>query len=432
MIGSARAVAKSKPDKAHQPVYDLWLVATLAGAVDASRRLLLLMYGRLPPAKKVLTVLSTHALDGISRAAGFGDVTGGEPSSPYGLAGPGSLHERVTAAAHGMMVRLTGNAFQGEIPTDDAWRRKPVDDPWRAIDRWRRVQGLVQPGEVTAARERDALERLDEILADVAAGARPVGGGNEVTLALDLALRHGQADRARAWVMAHAGLVRRQVEALACLPTPAQALVSGFFAPASAHPRASIEAEVEAVEAAVDAAMAAPSRKPTAKVPKVQRRRVTVLYAQVYLEPPELTGDESAEVYFQDERESAQGMSLFATKVGIATPSETESVDVRVVIELDAERLELGDALQAVSFPLHVRAGGVCVRGVADEQGEPLVIPPGRYDVAALFTAAGKPRGGLRKLGLSLSFRRAGALDAPRVYRMADGEPPADVVSNAS
>lgn len=134
MIGSARLVEKSSPDKAHRPIYDLILTVTLAGAVDAARRLLALAYGRLPPAKRVATALSTHALDGLSLAAGFGDVTRGAPSTPYGLSVVhGPLEARVAAAAQGMMARLTADAFVGEPPTDDAWRERSVDDPWRAI-----------------------------------------------------------------------------------------------------------------------------------------------------------------------------------------------------------------------------------------------------------------------------------------------------------
>lgn len=277
----------------------------------------------------------------------------------------------------------------------------------------------------TAARERDALERLTEILADLAAGARPVAGGNEVVVALDLALRHDEVDRARAWVVAHAAIIRGQVEALACLPATAKALVDGFFAAAGAHSRAAIDAEVAAVEAAVDKLLGAATIKPkkAPKVPKVQRRRVSALYSQVYLEPVELTASESTQIYFQAEHDSASGMSLFETKVGVATPSDTESVDVRVVFEPDATAVDVGDALQAVCFPIAVREGGVCLRGVADQDGEPLVIPPGRYDVAAVFTAPARrdrKTAGLRKLGLVLSFRREGALDAPRTLRIAD------------
>lgn len=421
MIGTARAIAKGKPDKLQRPLYDLLLMAILAGQVAAARRLLGLLYGHLPHPTKVVTALSTHALDGLSLAAGWGDVTHGQPTTAYGLGViDGPLEARVAAAANGMMTRLVRNAFMGAAPTDDTWRDRPAADPWRAIERWRRVQGLLQPEVVTAARERDALARLDAILGDIAAGARPVAGGSELVVALDLALRHGDVDRARAWATTHAAIVRDQVDALACLPSSAKALVEGLFSAASAHSPAAIEAEASAVEAALEALSGAPARKLT-KPPKVQRRQVVTLYSQLYVEPADLTAAESKQVYFQRARDVARGMSPFTTKVGITTPPDTASVDVRVVFEPDAGELDIGDALQAVVFPLTVRDGGVCLRGVADEEGEPLVIPSGRYDVAALFTAPARRTKGLRKLGLTLSFRREGALAAPRTLRLADG-----------
>ena len=68
-------------------------------------------------------------------------------------------------------------------------------------------------------------------------------------------------------------------------------------------------------------------------------------------------------------------------------------------------------------------------RGASDEGDEPFPIDPGPHDVLATFAPLGKPRGGLRRFLLRLSFRPTGSLAAPRCLLLEDGsEPPTKIV----
>ncbi len=439
---AARKLGKARGDKAHALVYEALKIAALAGDADAARPLVDAMYGGLPPAKKVLTALATHAIDGLCHATGFGDLTGGKPTFAHALAADGPLAQRVADAERGMRYRLTASAYAGAYPQDDAWRDRPRDDPWFAIDRFRRVQLLLHPDHVTPAREREALTRLRELLADWPLEERGPGGGSELVLALELGLRLRADDDVRTWLSTHGARVHAQklAEPLLCLPAVATALAAGLLRPLVVPEPAELARAFAAVTSAVTALrQAAPSTsaRPT-RPPKVQKRRVSCEYAQVHLEPATLTAAEQAQTHFQDPRESAQGMSLFPTMVGLATPSETAHVDVAVVIAAPGSALAPlpADAVQAVAFPIVVR-DRLRLRGVSDDDDEePLSIPPGRYDVLAVFTPGKRPRRAdptaLRTFALHLAFHTAGTLAAPRCLRLDDGTPPpTKIVANS-
>lgn len=209
-------------------------------------------------------------------------------------------------------------------------------------------------------------------------------------------------------------------------------MVDGFFWPV-------LGASVDAIEKALAAlprpkAVTGAAAKAKAKAPRVQRRVVTAEYSQVQLEPASRTKAEAGLVYFQKRGESAQGMSIFPTMVGIATPSETERVDARITIASRAPAI--GRAVQAVAFPLTVR-GPLHLRSVSDDDEDlaPLIVPPGSYDVMAAFSRAkasrAAARSGLRRFALELTFCPAGSLGAPRCHRLEDGtRPPAKLVVN--
>ena len=170
--------------------------------------------------------------------------------------------------------------------------------------------------------------------------------------------------------------------------------------------------------------------------PQVQKCRATANYSQVTLEPEVLEGAEKEQVTFEDRRESDQGMSIFATVVGLATPGDTAWVDVAVTIDPASTGVPYrDDAVQVVAFPFVVR-GPFYVRGVDDgDDMDPIVIPNGRYDVLAQFFPKEAPpaeaEASLRVFDLELSFRPEGSLGAPKCFRLEDGAtPPADLVTH--
>lgn len=420
-----RASSKQRPPL----LYDAFQLAAVAGLVEPARALLALLYTT-PPAA-VFTALSTQAIDGFAAAAGLGDLTGGRPS-PAGAPAPGtSLADRVAAGERTVRARLTGNAFAGAVPTDDAWRARPASDPWFRIDRWRRVQGLLT-GAPTAAVEDDARARLREILADPTIGARTPGGADGLTLGLDLALRHGSVADVDDWLARHGAWLDEPfvIEAMLCLPALARAMVAGTLARVTGDGPALARALADVVRAA--SAGAATAAVSAAAPPAVQRRTVEASYSQIQLEPEARTVAEARQVYFQDRRESPQGMSLFPTMVAIATPTDVGRVDISITRADTAPALD--GAVQAVSFPLEVR-GPLVLRSVddADDGPTPFTIAPGRYDVHAAFRPSGKrrrPRTGLWRLDLALTFCPAGALGAPRCYLLADGAPPSTIFAH--
>lgn len=428
----AKKLAKAAPKQGPKLAYEAFQLAALAGEVEAARALLGALYAT-PPAE-VFTALSTHAMDGFAAAAGLGDVTGGRPAYDRALVQGGPLAERIAAIERGIRARLTTNAFAGDYPKDDAWRAKPPTDAWYAIDRWRRVQGLLR-GAPTREVELDALGRLRELLADPTGRPNGPGGADALVVALDLALRHGATTDVDGWLAARGAWLTGPfvVETMLCLPAVARAMVAGAFRTGLGAPPADVAAALaEVVRAAGGTAEPAKPARP-AKIPKVQKRTVEGEYSQVHLEPETRTAAEARHVYFQDRRESAQGMSIFPTMVGIATPSDTGTV--AVVITIAPAAPPLAGAVQAVAFPLAVR-GPLVVRGVSDldDDLEPFVVPPATYDVQATFTPparAGKPRSGLRRFTLALTFCPAGSLGAPRCYLLEDGSaPPSEIVAH--
>lgn len=424
----AKQIAKAAPEKRHASVHQAFLIAALAGDRERAR-VLAEALGRgapgMPPAKKVITALSTHALDVWCHAAGLGDLSGGKPTHDYAFVKEGSLDERVKAIESGVRARVTANAYAGDYPKDDSWRDRPAGDPWRFNDRWRRVQWLAMPDNATKANELDALERLREILGEWGPTTRGAGYGSEIVLAIDVALRHGAKADAASWIETHAEKLRESLsaETAMCFPAIAEEMVRGGFRAAIGVAEKDLAAAFAPIEAALGAAVEAPASPK--KVPAVQKRTVTCEYSQVHLEHVELTAEEREQVFFQLDDDSKRGMSLFATRVGIATPGDTEDVRASIRIEPTTKhsKADLDGAVQAVAFPLEVR-GPLVLRSVSsdDDADEPLVVPPGRYDVLAVFTNEKKPKGSpLRRFDLALSFRAEGSLGAPKTFVTEEG-----------
>jgi hypothetical protein len=119
-------------------------------------------------------------------------------------------------------------------------------------------------------------------------------------------------------------------------------------------------------------------------------------------------------------------MSLFPTKAGIGTPGETHYVDAEVSLSRRGLRPEdLEGAAQAIAFPLIVR-GPLRLRSTsAGEDDEPLMVPPGTYDVLARFFPKKAPAksaaAALRVFRLAITFHPPGALDAPKTLRLDAG-----------
>ena len=426
-----KQIAKAAPEKRHSSVHQAFVIAALAGDRERARTFAeALARGApgMPPAKKVITALSTHALDVWCHAAGLGDLTGGKPNHDYALVKEGRLEERVKAIEIGVRERVTMNAYAGDYPKDDSWRDRPKGDPWRFNDRWRRVQWLAKPENATKESELDALGRLREILGEWGPTSRGAGYGNELVLAIDLALRHGANDDASRWIEAHGSRLREAIlgDVALCFPAIAAEAVRGGLQLAVGVGEKELAAAFAPIEAALaDGGAAAKSAAKTAKVPAVQKRTVSCEYSQVHLEHAERSADENDQVYFQLDGDTERGMSLFPTMVGIGTPTDTEDVRASVRIEPTKKhsKADLEGAVQAVAFPLEVR-GPLVLRSATsgDDDDDPLIVPPGRYDVLAVFTNERKLKGSpLRKFDLSLSFRAEGSLGAPKTITMEEG-----------
>jgi hypothetical protein len=182
---------------------------------------------------------------------------------------------------------------------------------------------------------------------------------------------------------------------------------------------------LKAADAAIHVAMQAEKARQTKKTPKVQKRRVSAEYSQIHLEPDELDATEFEQVYFQEETDSARGMSLFATKVGIATPSETDYVDAEITIaecahDAPGSASNLTNVVQAVEFPLIVR-GPLVLRSVSGDEQDAFNVAAGSYSVLARFFAKKAPRAsaaaGLRVFKLALTFHRSTGLSSAKTHR---------------
>jgi hypothetical protein len=401
----------------YRPLFEVFVVYAAAGDVARASRVLDWMYGRIPPATAVATVLSTHALDGFCAAAGLGDRTRGLPRRAPPTAGREGLEARVEDGEAMVRQRLVGYAYGGEFRTDDAWEQLPASDPWRRIRQWGRIQRLVAEDQ-----QQEALVRLDRYLDELRPDQRGVGYGSELVLALDLGLRHGQRERVQKWLAQHSHRFASDIslmETALCLRTVAGAIAAGALRDAVGLSDAECEGALQAADSAVEASLSAAPQA----VPKIQRRRVSCEYSQVHLEPATLDEAEREQVYFQQHVDSERGMSLFPTKVGIGTPGETAYVDAEVSLSrrgLTPEDLE--GVVQAVAFPLVVRGTLQLRSATGGEDDEPLALPPGAYDVLARFFPKKAPRksaaAGLRVFRLALTLHPAGALDAPKTLRL--------------
>jgi hypothetical protein len=260
---------------------------------------------------------------------------------------------------------------------------------------------------------------IDALAADPAAFAH--GLGSEVVLGLDLALRHG-APVAR-WVTRFAPTLLNElkIEQMLCLPAVAKAIVGGLFREVVGLTDAQSAEVLAGIEAAAGGApAAAPKVVPSGSV----KRTVSCDSSQFSLEHVD---SKPSEAYFQDDREHAQGMSIFPGHVGIATPAETAECAVEVRVEKQPPKaLGVDAAAQAVSFPFAVR-GPLVLRSLmssaADE--DPFEVAHGAYDVLAIFRAAkGRRDDSLRKFTVTITFVPSGALNAPGCLKLEDGGTP--------
>jgi hypothetical protein len=407
-----KTVAKTRPDMLYGQLFRVFLI--FAGAGDASRvnHVLSWMYGpRIPAPKGVPSFLSTFAVDGFCAAAGLGDRTRGLPQRAPG-APPGALDQRVATAEALVHDRLAQNYanYTGHAAEDDAWRDRPPSDPRRQEDQWSRIKLAMRNGQ-----ERDALARLITYLDELAAHDRGAGHGDELILALELALRNGEAARVPAWIARHGHLFASEeflLQCALCLPRLASAIAGGLLTETFGLSHRELETALGTLDAALETAIATTS---VDKAPKVQKRRVSCEYSQLHLEPESLDNLEKRQVYFQKNGESERGMSLFPTMVGIATPTATDYVDAEISV-VEGGRPDLKGAAQVVAFPFLVR-GPLVLKNVVGNDDDPFLVPLGSYDVLARFTPKKAPRAsaasGLRVFSLALSFHPEGALDAP-------------------
>ena len=417
LLQLAKDLGKARPKARHRLLFEAFEVVAAAGSVKHASALLDWAYGpRSPAPTEVATALSTAAIDGFCYAAGLGDRTRGLPRHERTVTSHGPLAERVREAEQTVRGRLTMNAYGDAMPSTDAWMNKPPNDRWRSIDRWRRIQRLVQEG-----READALDRLVSLLGEQSADERGAGYGDELVLALDLALRLGREELIGGWLTRHGHRFESEgllLQLSLCLPLVAAKLAEGLL-------RATIglsEQDLDAAMAALDAALTLSNAAlPVKAAVQVQKRRVSCEYSQVHLQPESLDEAELSQVFFQKPDDSQQGMSLFPTKVGIATPSDTDYVDAEITLS-DEREPALADVVQAVAFPLVVRGPLVLASVSSDGEEEPLAIPPGTYDVLARFVPKKAPKAsasaGLRVFALRLSFHPTMSLGAPRTLRV--------------
>lgn len=414
----AKELAKASPKKIHRVLFDAFEIVVATGDVARARTLVEWMYGRAPAPTEVASALSTQAIDGFSAAAKLGDRTRGLPCFPPSDAAPAPLAERVKGAEAMVRGRVLVNAYAGDLPTDDGWQKKKPSDPFRVIDRWRRIQGLTAAG-----KEKDALERLISLVDEWSPDERGAAYGDELVLALDLALRHGAKGKIPGWLERHGARFTDEgfmVQTALCFPAVAAFVVAGGLRDVIGLSDAELDAAMKALDAAFPAAPPAKAPKAAKAPPAVQKRRVGAEYSQVHLGPAEPTAAEKKNVHFQKKTDTRRGMSLFSTMVGIGTPTDTDYVDAEITLS-SAKKADLDGAVQAVAFPLEVR-GPLLLSSVSGDEDEAFVIPPGSYDVLARFLPKKAPKAsaaaGLRVFGLALSFHPAGALGAPKTLKI--------------
>ena len=417
----AKELAKASPKKVHRVLFDAFEIVAAAGDVPRATKLVEWVYGRAPAPTEVASALSTQAIDGFCAAAKLGDRSRGLPCFPPSDAPASGLADRVKAAEAMVRGRVFVNGYGGKMPTDDGWQKKKPSDPFRAIDRWRRIQALCLAG-----KEKDALARLEALVDEWEPDERGVAYGDELVLALDLALRNGKAAKIPGWLARHGARFADEsflIQTALCFPAVAAFVAGGGLREVIGLSDVDLDGALRALDAAFPAtAKAAPAKAAATKAPKVQKRRVGAEYSQIHLGPASLTAAEKEQVHFQKKTDSKRGMSLFPTMVGIGTPTDTDYVDVEVSLSAE-KKVDLAGAVQAVAFPLEVR-GPLLLSSVSGDEDEPVTVPTGTYDVLARFFPKKAPKAsaeaGLRVFALSLSFHPAGSLGAPKTLRMAE------------
>ncbi|CAN5291700.1 hypothetical protein BH09MYX1_BH09MYX1_45690 [soil metagenome] len=426
----ATKLAKAKPDKAYALLHQAFLIFAAAGDAEHATAIVHLVYdGAIPKPTKLVHALGTGPMDGFADANGLPDLTLGEPRAHHLPAGR-PLGERVAITAGLVRHRLTGDAYT-QLPSPKA--------PFAELEGrelWRKAQMLAHPTTDDGATPKTEAEALQALTRYMDAWCnhpeeRGAGYGQELVLACDLALRHGASADLDRWLAVLGDKLFAYASDALCLPAVARALAGGLL-----RDRAAISATeaTDAFAAIESAARALGDGHAGAALDRgTIVREVSAEYSQFYLGHEERPDDE---VFFQDPRESAQGMSLFASQVGIATPSETASCIVQLAVVAKPPRASPGP-VQAVAFPFVVR-GPLYVRSVSgggDDEDRAIVIAHGTYDVLARFFPSPAPKedeaAGLRVFRVTLDFLPAGTAGAPKCVTLEQGNPPKTIFSHA-
>lgn len=420
----ARALPKANALKAYELLRRAFLIFAASGDVDRAEAVVRIVYapGR-PPPSKVVYALGTGDMDGFLRAAGRGDLTRGVPhgSGQYGplLAPDADLETRVAYWASEVRRRVTLDAYSHLPPPNAPWQQLEGRELWQAAQRLARPESDGAPSD----HEPEALDALTKYLCSWASrpGDPGAGFGAELVLGLDLALRHGEG-RLPSWLPALATHLFSSLPEALCTPSVARAIAGGALRDFIGLSEEDRSASLEALAAAVAGGPAA-AAPPMARPGKPVKREVGCDSSQFHIEH---TQSKQSAPYFQDDRESAQGMSIFADRVGVATPRETSTCKVEIAVAPEPPELT-PDAVQAVAFPFDVHSALV-LRGVASTEAdeEPFEVPTGAYDVLVVFRRRGgkaKPRSGLRTFDVTVSFCPRGSLAAPRCLKLEEGQP---------
>lgn len=420
----ATKLGKAKPDKAYALLHGAFLVYAAAGDAAHADAIVQRIYdGALPKPTKLIHVFGTGPIDGFAFAAKLPDRTGGEPRAHH--VPPGTpLAERVRMTEGLVRHRLTGDAY-GQFP--------PPKQEWTELEGrelWRKAQILARPTTddgAPSATEADALAALTKYVdrwCDAPA-ERGAGYGQELVLAIDVALRHGARAAVDRWVAALGSKLLEHVEDALCLPAIAAAIHDGLLKRVVGLDAREAEALFESIDAAAVALARTPPKAEPAGKPTV--RRVSAQYSQFSIghatAPP-------GEVFFQDPRENAQGMSIFPTQVGIATPAETSECIVELAVASKRPSKNGPSAVQSVAFPFTVR-GPLFVRsaiGGGDDEDREVILPHGTYDVLVRFFIAQAAKEdaavGLRAFRVALDFLPLGTVAAPKCFTLEEGKPP--------
>lgn len=113
---------------------------------------------------------------------------------------------------------------------------------------------------------------------------------------------------------------------------------------------------------------------------------VAIFHEQFHIEPAEPPVDD---IYFADDQEAEDGLSVFPTHAAVGTPVRTAACSISVVFA--EEPPPLGDAVRAVAFPLRVDTDdGLFVRTVGQEpdMDNRLSIPKGDHVLMVRFFPA--------------------------------------------